>query len=223
MGITGASTANEDEVLTKSQRGEAEPAGERAWWGGKRRQPARSLATAEAIRAGEQRLNFALCRGLVRWQWPRLLGRGICPVPLSLLGLAAGVMVQTEQGLRASGDNSALSVTAREQTQLCSFRPFGLCSPCLKPKAAELTAQQLQQDALCDRPGKGCAPQLTAAQKLLQCLLRFALFQDPQTQPVSRVFLSVLGGGDCQWGASLPLVLLAGDLLSRLAPCRHSP
>lgn len=177
---------------------------------------------AEAIMASAHRMNFSLWHGLVRWQWPHLVGRGICPVPLSLLGLATGLRMQTEGGLRAGRDNPALSVTAREQTQLCSFRTFGLCSPRLKPKVAELIARQPAARCFEQLPREGLCPTADGNADAAQVSLSFALLQDPQTQPISRVLLSVLVGGDCQWGVSPPLVLLAGNLFSCLAWCRLS-
>lgn len=66
--------------------------------------------------------------------------------------------METEHGLCVSGDNSALSVPEREQTQLCSFRTLGLCSPHLETKAAELIAQQPAARCFVQLPREGLCP-----------------------------------------------------------------
>lgn len=147
------------------------------------------------ITASEHCVNVSLWRDLVQWQWPHLIGRGICPVPFSLLGLATGLWVQREGGLHESGDDPALPVTAREQTQLCSLRTFGVCSLRLKPKVAALITRQPAARCFVQPPGEGLFP---TADGNAEASLSFALVQDPQTQPISRVLLSVLVRGNCQ-------------------------
>lgn len=127
--------------------------------------------------------------------------------------------------MRAGGDNSAPSVTARERTQLCSFRTFGLCSPHLKPKVAELIAWQPAARCSVRLPGKGCVPQLMAMRMLLKCPRVSPYSRTHKLSPSPGFYHPCLSGcgGDCRWGVSLPLVLLAGDLLlSCLARCRLS-
>lgn len=104
--------------------------------------------------------------------------------------------METEHRLRVSGDNSALSVPEREQTQLCSFRTLGLCSPHLETKAAELIAQQPAARCFVQLPREGLCPTADGNTDAAEVSLSFSLCQDPQTQPISRVSLSCVLG-DC--------------------------
>lgn len=137
------------------------------------------------------------------------LERGICPVPLPLLGLATAVYGHQKDGQRES---PALAVTAKGQGQLCSFRAFEPFCAHGETRVPELTAQQPAAGCSVPLPQEGPCPTAGGSAGTELCPV-----PDPQTQPIPTVLLLV---GGLPVGSFSPLALLAGNLpFSLLAWC----